>query len=154
MKSIGLGTVAVLILFLGMSAPLSAEVVQNLSVPFNQVIANACLGEAVALSGELHVLVVQQQTGNGTMVTSHYQPQGVVGTGLTSGAKYRATGVTRNTMFTDAAPPFDFTYINNFRIIGAGEANNYMVHSTIHTTVNAKGEVTVEVTKTEVKCQP
>jgi hypothetical protein len=147
-------TVAVLVLVLGIGAAASAEVTQNLTVPYNAVVTDACLGEPVALTGDLHILVVQQSTGNGTLIMSHFQPQGVTGTGLNSGAKYLGTGITRNTTFTDAAPPFDFTFVNNFRIVGKGDANNLMVHSTIHMTVNANGLVTAEVSKTGITCRP
>ena len=147
-------TMVLLILIVGMSAIVSAEVTQNLVIPFNAVIGNACLGESVALTGNLHILVIQQRTGNGMLMASHSQPAGVSGTGVVSGASYRGTGVTRNVTFNDGTPPFDFTLVNNFRIVGSGSANNYMVHSTIHMTVNANGEVTAEVTKTETTCRP
>jgi hypothetical protein len=57
-------------------------------------------------------------------------------------------------VFIEPPPPFDMTLVNNFRIIGAGDANNFMVHTTVHVTVNANGEVTASVTNTDVTCQP
>jgi hypothetical protein len=34
-------------------------------------------------------------------------------------------------------------FINNFRIIGQGPVNNFLVHETLHFTINADGTVTV-----------
>jgi hypothetical protein len=139
-------------LMFGMSTVASAEVTLNVSVPFAAVIANPCLGEPVALSGELHVLLSIQPTGNGLHISSHFNPQGVSGTGLVTGAKYQGTGVTRTSVFIDAPPPFDFTFVNNFRIIGQGQANNYDVHSNFHIAVNAANEITASVTNINITC--
>jgi hypothetical protein len=143
-----------LVLAFGISAPALAAVQTNIFIPFAATIFNPCLGEPVALTGTLHVLVIMQQTGNGTRFLSHAQPQGIEGTGLVSGASYRGTGVTMMSVFIDLPPPFDMTSVNNFRIIGAGDANNYMVHTTMHITVNANDEVTANVANTNVSCQP
>jgi hypothetical protein len=47
----------------------------------------------------------------------------------------------------------EFTFINNFRLIGQGPDNNLQVHQTIHTTINANGTVTSVVNNTSVECQ-
>ena len=45
------------------------------------------------------------------------------------------------------------TFINNFRIIGQGPGNNYLVHQTVHLTVNANGVVTASVSNSSVECK-
>jgi hypothetical protein len=154
MKTLFSSVAALLALALGMATSAAASVQTNIVIPFNATLSNACLGEPVTLTGNLHVLVIVQETGNGTFVLTHAQPQGIEGTGQTSGALYRGTGVTRSSAFLDAAPPFDVTFVNNFRIIGAGDANNFMVHQVVHMTVNANGEVTATVSQIDVSCQP
>jgi hypothetical protein len=62
--------------------------------------------------------------------------------------------VTQTSVFVEQPPPFDVTFVNNFRIIGASDANNFMVHTTVHMTVNANGEVTATVLNTNISCQP
>jgi hypothetical protein len=133
-------------------ATLSAEVTTNTVVPFNSIITNPCLGEQVQLTGDLHVVLGMEDTGNGMLMTAHFQPQGITGLGLTTGATYHATGVTRSTVFVTGTPPFDFTSVNNYRIIGTGDAANFMVHSNIHMTVDANGDVTAEVDNTQITC--
>ena len=47
---------------------------------------------------------------------------------------------------------FEFTAVNNFRIIGQGPDNNYQVHQNVHFTINANGTVTSEVDNSSVDC--
>ena len=52
-------------------------------------------GELVDLSGPLHTLITFTNNGNNVSGTAHFQPQGLSGTGETTGDKYQATGVTK-----------------------------------------------------------
>jgi len=127
-------------------------------VPFAQIALVPCAaggaGELVLISGILHLQ--QHITANDSHVTikTHAQPQGADGVGLTTGDKYSATGVTQEedgiALQLSAS---EFTFINNFRIIGQGPGNNLLVHQTIHTTINANGTVTNVVDNTSVDCQ-
>ncbi len=76
------------------------------------------------------------------------------GIGLTTGDKYQGTGVTQDHFNVGAdGLPVTFTFVNNFRIIGQGPGNNYLVHQTFHVTINAHGEVTAEVDNIRVECK-
>jgi hypothetical protein len=130
----------------------SSEVIPTSLVAFVPC-ANGGTGELVELSGNLHALehITTSETGNVT-VRSHFQPQGVSGVGLTSGTKYQATGVTQETFTTGGPFPFVDTFVNNFRIIGAGAGNNLTIHQTLHITVNANGVVTTTEDHGEIRC--
>jgi hypothetical protein len=113
--------------------------------------ANGGAGEDVFLSGNLHDLFHITINDNSLHVKVHDQPQGISGTGLTTGVKYQATGVTQeefNTSFgvTD-------TFVNNFRIIGQGPGNNLLVHDNFHITINANGTVTAIHDNFRVDCK-
>ncbi len=43
--------------------------------------------------------------------------------------------------------------MNNFRIIGQGEGNNFLIHVNGHFTVNANGEVTVANVNFSADCR-
>jgi hypothetical protein len=43
--------------------------------------------------------------------------------------------------------------VNNFRIIGQGTGNNFLVHETFHITVNADGTMTASVDNFSVDCK-
>jgi hypothetical protein len=114
--------------------------------------ANDGAGELVLLTGTLHVLThVTIDDQGGLHVKQHFQPQGVSGTGLTTGDKYQGTGVTQSEF--NATAGFEATDINNFRIIGQGPGNNFLVHSTFHVTVTPNGDVTTVVDNFSVECR-
>src|SRR5213082_3095488 len=76
-------------------------------------------GELVDLSGPLHTLITFTINGNNVSGKTHFQPQGISGTGETTGDKYQATGVTQESFkgsFQNGQ--FGDTFVNNFRIIG------------------------------------
>jgi hypothetical protein len=112
-------------------------------------------GEVVDLSGTLHdVFHITLQTNGRFHVTGHDNPQGVIGIGETSGDTYHGTGVTLfHQNGTARGFPFTFTSVNNFRIIGPGPGNNFMVHENFHVTVNANGTVTAFVDNFRVTCK-
>ena len=135
-----------------------AAVTDNESVPFSfsQFVpcANGGAGEVVDLSGDLHVLTTLTINGNNVSAVSHFQPQGISGTGGTTGAKYQATGITtesfkgslQNGQLSD-------TFVNNFRIIGQGPGNNLLVHEVGHITFSADGTVRVDFDNPTVDCR-
>ena len=100
-------------------------------------------GEIVDLSGPLHTLISFTINGNNVSGYFHFQPQGISGIGESTGAKYHATGVTaesfKNSLQNGQS---NSTFVNNFRIIGQGPGNNYLVHETMHVTINADGTIT------------
>src|SRR5438034_8108649 len=112
-------------------------------------------GELVDLSGPLHTLITFTINGNNVSGTAHFQPQGLSGTGETTGDKYQATGVTKDTSFKGSFQTGQFTqtYVNNFRIIGKGSDNNFLVHDALHVTFNANGTVTVFHDNFSIDCK-
>ena len=111
-------------------------------------------GEVVDLSGSLHTLLTFTINGNKASATVHFQPQGVSGSGETTGAKYQATGVSKET-FTQSLQngQANSTFVNNFRIIGQGPGNNLLVHETAHIAFNADGTVTVAHDNFSIDCK-
>ena len=116
--------------------------------------ANNGAGELVIFQGNLHVLTSFTINKNHVSGDSHFQPQGLTGTGNVTGAKYQATGVTQE-MFSGSFVNGQFTdtFVNNFRIIGQGPGNNYLVHEIAHVTINANGVVTVFFDSLSVDCK-
>lgn len=110
-------------------------------------------GEELFLTGNLHIQSHVTIDPNGVFhYEDHYQPQGISGKGLVSGARYQATGVTRSSGKFGGIP-YTYTYVNNFRMIGQGPGNNYLVHENVHITINANGELTAEVDNWSVDCK-
>ena len=109
-------------------------------------------GEWVFLSGYLHIVYSTTLDGNGGFHTRvHFNPQGITGIGELSGTSYRSVGETHRV--TNGKVGEMHTFVNNYKIIGQGRGNNFLVHDTIHYTVNANGEVTSEVANTWIECR-
>jgi hypothetical protein len=146
---------ALLVLF---SAQLTAEVETNISQEINITVfvpcANNGAGENVALSGPLHTLIISNTNDNTVSGKAHTQPQGISGEGLTTGSKYQGTGVTQ-AHFTESLQngQANETFVNNFRIIGQGDGNNFLVHLLTHLTINANGDVTADHEIASTECR-
>lgn len=114
--------------------------------------ANDGTGELVELTGTLHVLThVTIDDRGGLHVKTHFQPQGVSGVGLTTGDKYQGTGVTQQRF--NATAGITDTFVNNFRIVGQGPGNNFLVHQNVHITITPNGDVTAAVDNFRVECK-
>ena len=141
------------------TAPALAEATtftDNVQIPIEIVVFVPCAaggaGELVDLSGNLHVLFHFTLDDSGGFHSKfHFQPQGVSGTGLTTGDKYQGTGVTQGQF--NGKVGFESTFVNNFRIIGHGPGNNFLVHENFHITVNANGTVTAFVDNFSIECK-
>jgi hypothetical protein len=146
----------VLLLVVVVPAVASAEATStttSTTQPFTRLLMAPCLGEPVLLEGTVHVVLHTTVDANGdTRTTRHTQPMGITGVGLVSGTTYHATGVTER-VTNAGSPPSEFTVVNNFNIIGEGEALNLLVHQLVHVTTNANGDVTAEVEQDAVECR-
>ena len=111
-------------------------------------------GEIVDLSGPLHTLISFTINGNNVSGKFHFQPQGISGIGETTGDKYQATGVTQQTFKASLQNgQTNLTFVNNFRIIGQGPEDNFLVHETLHINVNANGTLTVFHDNFSIDCK-
>jgi len=109
-------------------------------------------GEYVFFSGTLHGVSVTTIDDTGSFHTQlHFQPQGIRGEGLTTGANYQWTGATQASF--NGQIGYENTFINNYRVIGEGPNNNFLIHQTFHATVQPDGEVTTFVDDYSVECK-
>jgi hypothetical protein len=139
---------------LGFSASNSTD---NVAVPVDIVTFVSCAdqgqGELVFLSGNLHILFHLTISSSGNVAfKDHFQPQGVSGSGLSTGDPYHGTGVTQDkNHFGQVGQAISF--IDNFRIIGQGNGNNFTLHENFHVTVNANGTLTTFVDNISADCK-
>jgi hypothetical protein len=140
------------------SATSASTVITNVIEPldFTQFVpcADGGNGEDVHLTGTIHTVIRTTINGNKVGIKTQSNPQGVSGVGLTSGDVYRGTGVTGETSNENVAGfPETETFINNFRIIGPGRGNNFLVHENGHLTVNANGTATTFIDNFSIECK-
>jgi hypothetical protein len=128
--------------------PAKASIIANESDPISLSVFVPCAaggaGEVVDLSGVLHTLITETINGNNVSGKEQAQPQGVTGTGESTGLKYQGTGVTQtNFKMSFQNGQATQTFVNRFDIIGQGPGNNFILQETAHITFNANGTVTV-----------
>jgi hypothetical protein len=136
----------------------ASQFTENVSVPIDLFAfipcANGGVGENVQFSGNLHSLVHVTINDNRFTTKTQNQPEGLKGIGAITGDTYNATGVTQDTQngsFINGS--FTYTFINNFKLIGPGTDNNYLVHENFTVTVNANGTVVVTMDNFSVECK-
>jgi hypothetical protein len=137
----------------GTASAQASAFTDNEFIPFSLTV-DGC-GDVIEVTGTLHVLMhVTFNPAGGATVKVHFQPQGATGVGLISGATYQAVGETQETDTDNGpGPQFEFTFVNNFKIVSHGTTANFMVHDTIHVTVNNNGTATAEVINSSVECR-
>jgi hypothetical protein len=114
--------------------------------------ANDGLGEVVLVSGLLHIRRKLSVDKNGSLrLTTHSNPHGVIGVGLTTGTIYHATGAT-NSSIRVAATSAEIVSVNNFMLIAHGASPNLRVHQKLHLTIDVFGEVHTLRDDLSVKC--
>ncbi len=143
---------------LAFAAPASAEVTTNEVIPLQQTVfvpcANNGAGENVELTGQLHVLITFTINKNNVSGKVHFQPMGATGVGQTTGDKYQATGVTQDQFSGSLVNgKYEETFVNNFKIIGQGNNNNFLVHENFHITILQDGTVTVTHDNFSAECR-
>ena len=108
----------------------------------------------IEVTGSLHTLISSTINNNNVSGYFHFQPQGISGTGLTTGAKYQTTGITQESFkaaFQNGQA--NLTFVNNFRMVGQGPGNNLLVHESLHMSFNAAGVVVVPHDNFSVDCK-
>jgi len=129
-----------------------AAVQVNTTVPFDDYVLIPCTGDTVHLTGPLHILMTFTINNNTVSGSELFQPEGVTGTDLTTGAQYQGTGETRDDFSASLINgQAQTTFVNNFKIIGHDSAS-YLVHENAHLTINANGTVTANVDNLSISC--
>jgi hypothetical protein len=121
-------------------------------VPFDANVI-ACNGDVIHISGTLLQIFTETTTpSGGFIVSSHFQPQGIMGVDLTTGTRYVATGLTRDIQVVSPAGGFTETFVNRFHIQATKGAESFIVSEVSHITVNANGDVTAFVDNFSSTC--
>src|SRR5262245_40349877 len=113
--------------------------------------ANGGLGEMVQLSGSLQI--VESATFNaagGIHLYAHFNPQGVSGEGLVSGATHRGTGVSLSVV--NLSPGVEQVVVNNFLLIGTGHTPSLRVQYNLIFVADANGDVSAVVDNVRLSC--
>lgn len=114
-------------------------------------ILDDCNGETVAIESRfLRRFVVTPAPQGGVHINFHWSEIGT-GVGETTGTEYNYTSAdNRDRKRFDL--PATFTIALSRHLISKGSADNRLFHATLHITVNANGDETVNFLDTSVEC--
>ena len=112
---------------------------------------NPCLGEPVALHGELHLVLTATPDHAGFGVRSHLNGS-YAGTGLVTGVPYRASE-TKQDVWNVRELPASHTTTMVTRLISRGAAENAFLYTTVTTQIDADGVPTVTMDDQRVECR-
>lgn len=155
----GLALFAAALLLAGALPPVPAfgqatTVTTSETVPVASTVTNPCNGDAVAFSGNMHVVNhVTTDSAGGTHLHTHTNFQDVSGVGAPSGATYRIITTRSETINDSQSPQAEMTVIQVLNLIGQGSTPNFKLHMTMHITINANGTTTSTVEELSVTCR-
>lgn len=86
-------------------------------------------------------------------MSEHWQGVGISGTGNDTGDLYQAVGVNRYDTVATFNGQFNQTIADNLRVVGQGRGNNFLLHHTLHVSVNSNGELTATIDNFWVECR-
>lgn len=153
-----LGLLALVCAFAIVAQPARAAKDANFNEPINLVqfvpCANGGLGEVIVLNGYLHVEA--HSTSNGHTLSSFiiFSPHNLTGWGQSTGLKYNGVGETSQTLKANLKNYNTVVNsVNNFKMVGQGPGNNFMVHENVHFTISASGINSVNLDHFTFTCQ-
>jgi hypothetical protein len=127
-----------------LAAPLGAQAGTTVEKQTFDTTLPICNGDLIHLSGTLVAVISETATPSGGEVLAfHFQPQGVTGVDLVTGAVFHATGLTRDLIVNSPPGGSTETFVNRFHIQATRGAESYIVSELFHVTVTPDGTVTV-----------
>ena len=143
-------TLAVALLF--STAPAKAGKPTTTVVPVDILLSNQCTGEDVNLTGTL-TFWSDTDIKNGIAHIRIHTILDLSGVGGTSGNNYSFHSVQNFASNVKAdGTSGEFNTVLNETFISQSGADNLRVHGSVHVTVNANGDVTVERTDVDIEC--
>lgn len=133
------------------AAPQAATFTDNTTVPV-EFIATSCSGEPVIINGESHVVFHATGTPSGHGV-AHFHINFQLSGESASGTRYVVNETVNSTETRDADfMPSTFSSVAHLNVVSQGGGENLRVRTTIHTTVNANGEITATSFEFTTEC--
>ena len=123
--------------------------------PITETVTNPCNGDTVTLTGEGHAVMRMEfdSTGGFHLVDVSNTMGPLQGVGFPSGAAYKSNQ-TVNTTANDngQTPQVELTMVMSEVLISQGPQPNFVVHMTVHFTVNSNGVPTAAVNNVKIDC--
>jgi NMD protein affecting ribosome stability and mRNA decay len=136
-------------------SPASAAVISNATfrVPAS-VQVNPCFpGDVVNLHGTIHVVTASTADGSGGYHMTQTLNSKLGGLSITTRTKYVNSENKNDSWYAGTPFPAIQTHTYDFTLVAQSKTPNYVLHMTMHTTVNSKGVPTAVVDNWRADCQ-
>jgi len=149
---------AAMLVVAGLMIPIHAQdnhTTERFTDDFDLVLpaSDSCSGEDVYIVGPLEGMAqTTTDSGGGIHVVIHFTPH-VTAIGLTSGLAYRVVGPAQIVMDMSGPDQNVFALVDIIRVTSPGSAGNLTITHTVHVTVNANGDTTVEFNNYSAACR-
>jgi hypothetical protein len=109
--------------------------------------------DVVNLSGDIHIVITTTASRSGGYRVNNHLDSELKGVSITTGTKYVNSENQDDEWF--ARPPFPtvHTHTYDFLLLSQSHTPNYVLHMTMHETVNANGGTTATVDNFSMDCQ-
>jgi hypothetical protein len=130
---------------------------ENAVLPLDQTFHNSCAGEDVRVTGDLHLVTMTVERPDGTIAdVFHTNFRNAVGTGLLSGASYRATSA-ESAPFQGVPPgppggPWRSTHEGTLHLVAISGGSSLLWHFVFVVTKEPGSPPTAIVFKNDVSC--
>jgi hypothetical protein len=114
---------------------------------------NPCYpADIVNLNGDIHVVITTTADSNGGYRTNNHLNSQLSGASITTGTKYVNSENQEDEWY--ARPPFPaiHTHTYDFLLVSQSNTPNYVLHVTMHETVNSQGVPTATVDQYRMDC--
>jgi hypothetical protein len=145
--------VPLVLLGIGIQPAAAANVVNvTFHVPVS-VQENPCVPELINLNGDIHIVMTSTDDHNGGYHEVNQLNSNFSGVGLLTGVKYVSNENESDDFY--ARPPFPVIHTHTYDWLLLSQSNtpNYVLHMTMHETVNAQGVPTATVDNLNMGCQ-
>ena len=123
--------------------------------PAAKTAIQACIGEALTFDGTALLVAHQTILPNGSTLLDaiHFNGQGAVALGASTGATYRLAGADSNQVILAPSGTVTATFEANLLAIGPGSAKSFLGHVLQHVTVTPDGNITALVDVVSIDCR-
>ena len=123
LAALGAGLVALL----GFVSSSAAAVASDATVPFTQDTTNPCNGDAVTITGYLHIVIVMND--NKAEIQTNWPDTS--GVDAVHGTRYQANDASHTSIVPVSPTDATFTFQDNYELISQGTEPNFLMHEYI-----------------------
>lgn len=126
---------------------------ETFSFPYEFTGFNPCSGESIVFSGRFSGAATTVQDPSGAIHFSAHQLLTAQGQGDFGNRYSFSDSLATSVTFDSDSAPFIFTQSLVDHVIAQGNAPNYVLTTTVHSTINANGTVTAVVSEFRAECR-